>query len=219
MDKHMFDNMKKFCLTLQTQICSELSKRDTQSFINDSWTRPEGGGGLTCILENGSFIERGGVNTSIIDSCITTDSESEMFSTLLRHNKINVDASDLKGTPFSVTGISLVIHPLNPFVPTVHANFRYFEMTLPNKKVWWFGGGADLTPYYLFEEDASHFHTCFKAACDTYSPTYYPDFKAYCDRYFYLPHRKETRGIGGLFFDYMMAPDQETIFAFIKDFI
>jgi coproporphyrinogen III oxidase len=185
----MLKKMQNQVENLQKTIVEALEQEDTIQFQRDRWERPGGGGGLTMVLENGTTFEKAGVNTSTV------------FGQSHQH----------ENTHFSATGISIVIHPRNPMVPTTHANYRYFELTFPDRKTWWFGGGADLTPYYLYEEDAHHFHSCHKKACDATDSRNYPKFKAECDQYFYLPHRQEARGIGGIFFDYVDDKDPEIL--------
>ena len=175
---------------LQNTITSKIEAIDGgAAFKQDLWERPQGGGGRTRVIENGNVFEKGGVNTS------------EVFGELPESMQAYFG---VKEANFFACGLSLVLHPLNPMVPTVHANWRYFEMY--NKQGvlidQWFGGGQDLTPYYLFEKDAKHFHQTCKAACDMHDPLFYPKYKARCDAYFYNPHREEGRGVGGLFFDY-----------------
>ncbi|MDC1362656.1 oxygen-dependent coproporphyrinogen oxidase [Flavobacteriaceae bacterium] len=175
---------------LQNTITSKIEAIDGgAAFKEDLWERPQGGGGRTRVIENGNVFEKGGVNTS------------EVFGELPESMQAYFG---VKEANFFACGLSLVLHPLNPMVPTVHANWRYFEMY--NKQGvlidQWFGGGQDLTPYYLFEKDAKHFHQTCKAACDIHDPLFYPKYKARCDAYFYNPHREEGRGVGGLFFDY-----------------
>lgn len=175
---------------LQNTITSKIEAIDGgAAFKQDLWERPQGGGGRTRVIENGNVFEKGGVNTS------------EVFGELPESMQAYFG---VKEANFFACGLSLVLHPLNPMVPTVHANWRYFEMY--NKQGvlidQWFGGGQDLTPYYLFEKDAKHFHQTCKAACDIHDPLFYPKYKARCDEYFYNPHREEGRGVGGLFFDY-----------------
>ncbi|MCY7320630.1 MAG: oxygen-dependent coproporphyrinogen oxidase, partial [Phormidesmis sp. CAN_BIN36] len=155
------------------------------TFQQDSWERAEGGGGRSRVMKEGRVFEQGGVNFS------------EVWGKDLPPS-ILVQRPEAAGHSFYATGTSMVLHPRNPFVPTVHLNYRYFEAG----PVWWFGGGIDLTPYYPFAEDASHFHNTLKQACDVHHPEYYPAFKLWCDEYFYLKHRQETRGVGGIFFDY-----------------
>jgi coproporphyrinogen III oxidase len=176
---------------LQDKICHELENIDAKAkFKEDKWEREEGGGGKTRIIRNGNLIEKGGVNTSVVHGELP-----DLFK-----KKFNTEDAT-----FYACGISLVIHPFSPKIPTVHANWRYFEMYDKNNKLQtsWFGGGSDLTPYYLDEEDARHFHQINKDACDLHHPEYYPNFKEACDKYFYNSHRQESRGIGGIFFDYL----------------
>ena len=186
----MKDQFYAYIQHLQDQICKGLEDIDGKGFFKeDLWNRPEGGGGRTRVIENGNVFEKGGVNISAVHGKLP-DSMQKLF---------NVGEAD-----FFACGLSLVIHPKNPMVPTVHANWRYFEMYDDNGNVInsWFGGGQDLTPYYLFEEDATHFHQTCKTACDKHNPEFYPDYKKKCDEYFWNAHRNEARGIGGLFFDY-----------------
>jgi len=187
----MKDQFYAYILNLQDQICAGLEASDgSTKFREDIWERVEGGGGRTRIIEHGAVIEKGGVNISAVHGKLP-DSMQKLF---------NVGEAD-----FFACGLSLVIHPRSPMVPTVHANWRYFEMYDEEGNViqQWFGGGQDLTPYYLFEEDAIHFHETCKAACDPHNPEFYPKYKKQCDAYFWNAHRNEARGIGGLFFDYL----------------
>ena len=192
----MKDKFYSYILNLQDQICTALEAQDgTAKFREDLWDRPEGGGGRTRVIENGAVFEKGGVNISAVHGKLP-DSMQKLF---------NGGEAD-----FFACGLSLVIHPKNPMVPTVHANWRYFEMYDADGKVInsWFGGGQDLTPYYLFDEDAVHFHNICKTACDKHNPTFYEKYKKQCDDYFWNAHRHEARGIGGLFFDYLKeAPE------------
>jgi coproporphyrinogen III oxidase len=180
---------------LQDQITSKLEEIDGKAkFKEDLWQRKEGGGGRTRVIQNGNVFEKGGVNISKVHGPLPPAMQAYF----------NVGDVD-----FFACGLSLVIHPKSPMVPTVHANWRYFEMydkkgTIVNQ---WFGGGQDLTPYYLFEEDAKHFHRVCKSACDKHNKNFYKDYKKRCDEYFYNSHRNEGRGIGGLFFDYCKAND------------
>lgn len=184
---------------LQDQITSGLEEVDgLAKFREDLWTRAEGGGGRTRVIENGAVFEKGGVNISKV--------HGPLAPAMQKHFGVgDVD--------FFACGLSLVLHPKNPMVPTVHANWRYFEMydKEGNMVDAWFGGGQDLTPYYLFEEDASHFHEVCKLACDNHDSQFYPDFKKKCDGYFWNAHRNETRGVGGLFFDYCRASEERTL--------
>jgi coproporphyrinogen III oxidase len=183
--------VSQFMQTLQDEICAGLEALDGKGkFQEDSWQREEGGGGRTRVLTDGNIFEQGGVNFS------------EVWGNHLPPSILQ-QRPEAEGHSFYATGTSMVLHPKNPYIPTVHLNYRYFEAG----PVWWFGGGADLTPYYPFAEDAKHFHSTFKKACDQHHPEYYPVFKRWCDEYFYLKHRDETRGIGGLFFDYQDGTD------------
>ena len=196
--------------TVQTHICKELEKIDGGAvFRSDEWIRPDlkglqGGGGLTRILSGGKVFEKAGVNFSAVQGFMPKEFAA----------KLGAQHSD--DVPFFATGVSLVIHPYSPMIPTTHANWRYLEL---GEKAW-FGGGSDLTPYYLFAEDAVHFHSILKKTCDKHDPLYYPRFKKWCDEYFYLPHRKETRGIGGIFYDYLGRDEKmnlDDVLAFSKD--
>jgi coproporphyrinogen III oxidase len=187
-----------FFAELQERICQGLTGVDGTAFREDLWTREGGGGGRTRVLEHGNVFEKAGVNFSAVAGNLP-----EEFAA-----KIPLG----KGTEFFASGVSLVLHPQNPIVPTVHANFRYLE----KGDAAWFGGGADLTPYYPFAEDARHFHQVLKTSCDRHDPEFYPRFKKWCDEYFFLKHRGETRGVGGVFFDYLEG-DREKHFAFVSD--
>ncbi len=190
--------MHAFVLGLQDEICQALERCDGGArFREDAWTRPGGGGGRSRVLEGGAVLEKAGVNTSYVFGELPPQ-----FAQRLQG----------EGTSFLAVGISLVLHPANPMAPTTHANFRYIAQ---GKKAW-FGGGADLTPYYLFEEDAQHFHRTLKAACDKHDPGYYPRFKKHCDEYFWLRHRGEARGVGGLFFE-NMGGELSRELAFVQD--
>lgn len=210
----MLDKMHRLCTQMQAKIILALEAEETTQFRTDAWQRPGGGGGITRVLEEGSVIEKGGVNTSYVHGQLKGQ-EVEMFKTLVNRVAPDMTAS-LENAHFAATGISLVIHPKNPFIPTTHANYRYFELIAGKERIWWFGGGADLTPYYLDEDDARHFHQMHKNACDTLSPTTYDTYKKECDTYFYLPHRGETRGVGGIFFDYLRQYPQETLHDFAE---
>ncbi|MBT6880882.1 MAG: oxygen-dependent coproporphyrinogen oxidase [Flavobacterium sp.] len=195
----MKDQFYKHIENLQDSITSKIEEVDgLAKFEEDIWQRQEGGGGRTRVIENGAIFEKGGVNISAV--------HGELPEVLRK--QFNAD----EGT-FFACGLSLVLHPINPMIPTVHANWRYFEMydTTGKMVTQWFGGGQDLTPYYLFEEDAIHFHTVCKNVCDSYSPDFYSTFKKNCDDYFWNAHREEARGVGGLFFDYLKATNSFTI--------
>ena len=192
---------------LQEKICSSLETMDgEQRFSKDCWTfpseeSPSRGGGITRVIEGGRVFEKGGVNTSALLGHL-----SERLAKRL----------DVPACPFYATGISLVLHPRSPFVPTVHMNLRFLEMQIDDGgENSWFGGGADLTPHYLDREDAKQFHLRHKEACDRHDSDYYPRFKKWCDEYFYIRHREETRGVGGIFFDYLKG-DLETVFEFVQ---
>jgi coproporphyrinogen III oxidase len=165
---------------LQERIVSALEVVDRKGFLRDSWQRPEGGGGTSCIVEDGQVFERGGVNLSRVQGRQLPPSASAA-------------RPELAGRAFEAMGVSLVLHPRNPYCPTVHMNVRFFSAG----EIWWFGGGMDLTPYYGFEDDARHFHSVCRQAVGSH----YPRFKRWCDEYFHLKHRREPRGIGGIFFD------------------
>lgn len=185
------ERVSQFMKGLQDEICQALAELDGVSqFREDSWEREEGGGGRSRVIRDGGIFEQGGVNFSEVWG-------KQLPPSILKQRP------EAEGHEFYATGTSMVLHPRNPYIPTVHLNYRYFEAG----PVWWFGGGADLTPYYPYSEDAAHFHRTFKSACDQHHPEYYPVFKRWCDEYFYLKHRGETRGIGGIFFDYQDGLD------------
>ena len=180
-----------------TRRFEEIDGRET--FREDTWEHEGGGGGSTRVLSDGVVFERAGVNYSRIHGESLPPSIAE-------------EVPEAEGREFMATGISLIAHPGNPYVPTVHMNYRYFEAG----DVWWFGGGADLTPYYPFMEDVVHFHRTLKDACDHHNPEFYPRFKKWCDQYFYIEHREEPRGVGGIFFDYLQG-DYEKLSQFVRD--
>ncbi|MDX2127839.1 MAG: oxygen-dependent coproporphyrinogen oxidase [Chloroherpetonaceae bacterium] len=188
---------------LQNHITSTFEAADGKArFQEESWVHKNGGGGKTRVIENGAVFEKGGVNFSAVSGVLPQKMADKMRTS---------------ATPFFATGVSVVIHPFSPMIPTVHCNFRYFEQYDDNGNVTtsWFGGGADLTPYYPFLEDVQHFHRILKLACDPYGESLYSTYKSHCDDYFYLPHRKETRGVGGIFFDYLKENPEQT-FQFIQ---
>lgn len=192
----MKEQFVAYIRTLQDTITSRLEAIDGKAkFEEDLWDRPEGGGGRTRVIENGAVFEKGGVNISEVHGKLP-ESMQQYFG--------------VKDANFFACGLSLVLHPINPMAPTVHANWRYFEMYNQEGEIvdQWFGGGQDLTPYYLFEEDATHFHQTCKTACDKHNETFYPKYKARCDEYFYNAHREEARGLGGLFFDYCKVSEE-----------
>lgn len=197
--------VKAYLLNLQDSICQGLEAEDGgQNFVEDTWERPVGGGGRTRVLTNGKVIEQGGVNFSHVygDSLPASATASR---------------PELAGRSFEAMGVSLVIHPHNPYVPTSHANVRFFIASKPGEpSIWWFGGGFDMTPYYGFDEDCQHWHQTAAAACEGFGKDTYPRLKKWCDDYFFLKHRNEPRGIGGLFFDDWNQPDFDTAFAFMQ---
>ena len=183
------DAVKEFLLALQQTIVARMEQIDGSQFRRDEWQRPGGGGGLSCVIENGAVLERGGVNFSHVHGDGLPPSAS-------------ASRPELAGRGFEALGVSLVLHPRNPYAPTVHMNVRLFAATKAGSDpVWWFGGGMDMTPYYGFEEDAVHFHKCCRAALAPFDGALYSRFKKWCDEYFFLKHRNEPRGIGGIFFD------------------
>ncbi len=198
-DSSIRDQFYAYIQGLQDRITSKLESIDGKaSFHQDVWIRPEGGGGRTRVIENGKVFEKGGVNISAV--------HGELPPTMQQYFGV-------KDANFFACGLSLVIHPKNPFVPTVHANWRYFEMYDKEGAIvdQWFGGGQDLTPYYLFEEDARHFHHVCKIACDHHDLEFYGKYKKRCDEYFWNAHRNEARGLGGLFFDYCKASEEKSM--------
>ena len=192
------ESFHQYILTLQVSICKALEDVDGKAvFVNDEWVRPEGGGGLSCVMTDGNIFEKGGVNTSAV------------FGKL---PKAMQEALGVEESNFFACGLSLVMHPLNPYIPTVHANWRYFELynDAYEKMDSWFGGGSDLTPYYIFPEDGRHFHTTLKQAMDPFGEEWYIKCKKHCDEYFINKHRDdEARGIGGVFYDYLRPESEE----------
>ncbi|MFN7095958.1 MAG: oxygen-dependent coproporphyrinogen oxidase [Gammaproteobacteria bacterium] len=199
------DDVKQYLMSLQNRICTALEKMEPhQRFIEDNWVRQEGGGGRTRVMENGDVFEKAGVNFSHVYGDKLPPSAT-------------ASRPELTGCTFQALGVSLVIHPRNPYVPTSHANVRLFVAEKPGQEpIWWFGGGFDLTPYYGFDDDCIHWHQIAKNACDLFDDAYYSRFKKWCDEYFYLKHRQETRGIGGLFFDDFHEKDFEFSFGFMQ---
>ena len=206
--------MEEYIKAKQLEIVAGLEAVDGKKFLVDSWERPDhGGGGISCVLQEGNVFEKAGVNISIVYGKLPRPAIIAM-----RADHKNLDPS-VESLDFFAAGLSMVLHPHNPMAPTVHLNYRYFETMNPDgtTQSWWFGGGTDLTPSYLFEEDAVHFHQTIKAACDKHDKSYYPDFKKWCDEYFWLKHREEARGVGGIFFDDLDNKDPEKLFSFIKE--
>jgi coproporphyrinogen III oxidase len=201
--KTLRERTSEFFRGLQHEICSTLERLDgSAGFREDLWEREGGGGGRTRVLERGALFEKAGVNFSEVYG-----SFPEVFASRLPIGD---------GLEFFATGVSLVLHPLNPFIPTVHANFRYLERGSGG----WFGGGSDLTPYYPFKEDVIHFHRTLEITCSLFDSSYYPRFKKWCDEYFFISHRNESRGVGGIFFDYLTGEGQaaglESVFEFVQ---
>lgn len=198
-------SIKTYLLDLQNTICGALEAADGgKTFAEDRWVREEGGGGVSRVLEGGAVFEKGGVNFSHVAGATLPGSAT-------------AHRPELAGRSFQALGVSLVIHPRNPYVPTSHANVRFFVAEKPGAEpVWWFGGGFDLTPYYGFEEDARHWHRTARAACEPFGGDLYPRLKHWCDDYFYIKHRNEPRGVGGLFFDDFNELGFEQSFAFMR---
>ncbi len=196
--------IKQYFVGLQDSIVAKLESLDGKPFRSDAWTRPQGGGGISKLIEEGNLLERGGVNFSHVFGQKLPPSAS-------------ANRPEIAGRTFEAMGVSLVLHPRNPYVPTVHMNVRFFAATKNQAEaVWWFGGGMDLTPYYGFDDDCVHFHSVCKQALTPFGPDVYPDYKAWCDRYFFLKHRNEPRGIGGVFYDDLCSPDFATCFALTR---
>ncbi|MDA0193902.1 MAG: oxygen-dependent coproporphyrinogen oxidase [Bacteroidetes bacterium] len=197
------ESISRWFRNLQLAICNSLEILDREEkFLEDEWTRSGGGGGYSSVISNGNLLEKGGVNYSQV--------HGETPQKIL-------EALQLKESMFYATGVSIVLHPKNPHVPIIHMNVRYFEMS---DGTWWFGGGIDLTPIYISEKQASFFHKELKKACDNHDSSYYQKFKTWADDYFYIKHRNETRGIGGIFFDRLAGKDndsKERIFEFVKE--
>lgn len=199
--------VRDYLLNLQAQIVNALEAFDGETFRRDEWQRPEGGGGISRLIENGLFFERGGVNFSHVKGTTLPASAT-------------AHRPELAGRHWEAMGVSLVLHPHNPYCPTVHMNVRFFVAEKEGSEpVWWFGGGMDLTPYYGFIEDATHFHQTCREALAAFGDNVYADYKAWCDRYFFLKHRNEARGVGGIFFDDLNESGEngfERCFALIK---
>ncbi len=200
------NQVKDYLQALQNRIVAELEELDGKALCRrDNWDRPGGGGGLSCVLSGGNVFEQAGVGFSHVFGDQMPPSATK-------------NRPELAGRSFQAVGVSLVIHPHNPYVPTTHANFRFFTAAgeADEKPVWWFGGGFDLTPYYAFEEDIIHWHRAAKSACDPFGDDLYDRYKKWCDDYFYLKHRKETRGVGGLFFDDVNELGFDRSFEFVR---
>ena len=191
--------VRDYFTALQARIVGALAQLDGTPFATEHWERAEGGGGASCYVEEGRLLERGGVNFSHVSGAGLPPSAS-------------ASRPELAGKRFEAMGVSLVLHPRNPYCPTVHMNVRFFSAG----DAWWFGGGMDLTPYYGFEEDAKHFHAVCKRALEPFGAGLYPRYKKWCDEYFFLKHRNEPRGIGGIFFDDLAEPDFDTAFSLTR---
>lgn len=204
------EEIAEWLMSLQNDICKALEEADGKSkFIEDKWEREEGGGGRSRIIADGNVLEKGGVGFSAV--------HGPTPGFLTKEGDHSVSGKISNNSTFFATGVSIVLHPQSPMVPIIHMNIRYFETS---DGVKWLGGGIDLTPHYVNKEDARFFHQTLKTVCDKHDPTYYPKFKIWADDYFYIPHRKETRGIGGIFFDRLNSDDPETFskqLAFWKD--
>ena len=196
--------VERFLKTLQDEIVARMSALDGRAFRRDAWQRPQGGGGVTAILEDGELFERAGVGFSHVHGGGLPPSASAL-------------RPELAGRTFEALGLSLVFHPRSPYVPTVHLNVRCFAAEKPGAPaVWWFGGGMELTPYYPFEEDVRHFHRTCRDALSPFGSERYPRYKRWCDEYFFIRHRNEARGVGGIFFDDLHEPDFATCFALMR---
>lgn len=221
-------DMELFCMEVQGKVVKALEDLENDRpdrdplapkklFKVERWTRPEGGGGITCVLTDGDVFEKAGVNISVVHGILPPQAVAQMRS----RGKDFKDPN--QSMPFFAAGVSCVVHPRNPHVPTIHFNYRYFEVeefdpeTREKSKVWWFGGGTDLTPYVLHEKDVVHFHTTLKDHCKRHGRMHYPRFKKWCDTYFRIPHRDEARGVGGIFFDDLDYPSFTGAWKFVKD--
>jgi coproporphyrinogen III oxidase len=205
MSANHISQVKNFLIDLQDRICKDLEAEEpTARFVEDAWDREEGGGGRSRVLANGEVFEQAGVNFSHVFGCNLPPSAT-------------AKRPELANRQFEAMGVSLVIHPRNPYVPTSHANVRFFIARKDGEAdIWWFGGGFDLTPFYPFREDVLHWHQTAREACQPFGEDVYPRYKQWCDDYFFLKHRNETRGVGGLFFDDLNEPDFEQAFAFMQ---
>ncbi|XP_045620414.1 oxygen-dependent coproporphyrinogen-III oxidase [Procambarus clarkii] len=212
----MKTKMELLIMRIQSEFCHALEQEDGKQtkFTVDRWRRhnPSEGGGITCVLQDSETFEKAGVNITVMSAPLSKQLQASMRA---RGKELPED----KQFTFFAAGISSVIHPRNPHVPTIHFNYRYFEMQDEdgNNKHWWFGGGTDLTPYYLNEGDVKHFHSALKSACDRHDPQYYPNYKKWCDDYFHIQYRGERRGVGGIFFDDLEADNPGDVFNFVKD--
>ncbi|ELU03638.1 hypothetical protein CAPTEDRAFT_91255 [Capitella teleta] len=204
--------MELLIMRIQGEVCHALEKADGDTkFKVERWFRKEGGGGVTCVMQDGTVFEKAGVNVSVVQGNLPAAAAQQMRA----RRALKVDEGG--ELAFFAAGVSSVIHPKNPNVPTMHFNYRYFAVVdSDGKETWWFGGGIDLTPMKeLVEEDVVHFHKTLKQACDKHDPKYYPDFKKWCDKYFFITHRGESRGVGGIFFDDLDQRNQDDLFKFV----
>ncbi|CAH1412635.1 unnamed protein product [Lactuca virosa] len=210
---------EKMIREAQDSVCAAIEAADGGGkFKEDVWSRPGGGGGISRVLQDGAVWEKAGVNVSVVYGVMPP----EAYRAAKPANSAENGNFKPEPVPFFAAGISSVLHPKNPFAPTLHFNYRYFETDAPKDapgapRQWWFGGGTDLTPAYIFEEDVRHFHSVQKAACDKFDPSFYPRFKKWCDDYFYIKHRDERRGLGGIFFDDLNDYDQEMLLSFATE--
>ncbi len=205
------EDIRDYFISLQTSICDDLEHADGKGkFVSDTWDRPGGGGGVSRVLTGGKIIEKGGVNFSAV-----WGKAPEATLKMLNLHEAGDTPPD-----FFATGVSIVLHPHNPMVPIIHMNVRYFEIARKSSpEIWWFGGGIDLTPHYVDPDDARYFHRAMKDVCGRHHPSYYDEFKKWADDYFFIRHRNETRGVGGIFFDYLKGVEgfsKESRFAFVK---
>ena len=204
----MRDRMVAMVKEAQDEICDVISSIDDSEYREDEWTREGGGGGRSRVFSSGSVFDKAGINVSAVHGSLSEEAAARMGGGGGADGNLE----------FFATGVSLVLHPKNPMAPTVHSNYRYFERGGGEKYGnWWFGGGADLTPSYLFEEDATHFHSTYKEICDRHAVADYGKFKLWCDEYFYNAHRKEGRGVGGIFFDDLKEGGKDPCFDFVSD--
>lgn len=206
-------DFEKMIRKAQIEITDAVEAVDGCKFHTDSWTRKEGGGGISMVLQDGNVWEKAGVNISVVYGSMPPEAYRAATGS---NSEVSADAGRV---PFFAAGISSVMHPRNPFAPTMHFNYRYFETDAWNglEPQWWFGGGTDLTPSYIDEEDVRHFHQTYKNVCDKHDPEFYPKFKKWCDEYFLIKHRKETRGVGGVFFDDLNDRPAEEVIKFSTD--
>lgn len=201
--------MERMVREVQETICQAIEELDGARFRQDLWTRPEGGGGDSRVLQEGNVFEKAGVNVAVVSGKMSRETAQ---SALGRGRNLPEEPVE-----FFATGLSVVVHPHNPMAPSAHANYRYFElMGDPKAQSWWFGGGADLSPSYLIREDVVHFHRVHKEVCALYDPCFYPRFKKWCDDYFYIAHREERRGVGGIFFDNLNDRNKVHLFQFVS---